>query len=165
MRAVIVGLLLAASHVAAFAPGFPRLTPTRTWRRHLPSRADESEPLTVTHLLKVRVPTQPRLSEHLGPAFGFQQLPFSPHAQDLEFLGPCRFVVVGPGAILEAVGAFDSLRCNDAGLATVSNDDNSFECHIRLSEVRGAQFAKKETEARTMHIVRLLGEGGLPLCD
>lgn len=28
--------------------------------------------------------------------------------EDLEFLGPCRFVVVGPGAILEGIGAFES---------------------------------------------------------
>ena len=40
---------------------------------------------------------------------------------DLEFIGPCRFVVVGNGAILEAIGAFESLRMNaEKGLATVS---------------------------------------------
>jgi len=30
--------------------------------------------------------------------------------RDLEFLGPCRFVVQGQGAILEAVGSFDDMR-------------------------------------------------------
>ena len=71
--------------------------------------------------------------------------------------GPCRFVVPGQGAILEAVGAFDSLRESKPGLATVSNDDNSFECHIRLEKVKTAQFARKETaDGRTLHVVRLL---------
>ena len=77
--------------------------------------------------------------------------------QDLEFLGPCRFVVVGPGAILEGVGAFENLRTKD-GLATVSNDDNSFECHIRLAHVKRAQFAKKTTGEKQLHIIRLIGE-------
>jgi len=77
----------------------------------------------------------------------------------------CRFVVVGPGAILEAVGGFESLRKDDAkGLATVSNDDNSFECHIRLAEVAAAQFATKDSPAgRKMHIVRLLSAERKPL--
>ena len=38
---------------------------------------------------------------------------------DLEFLGPCRFIVSGKGAILEAVGAFEGLRESKKGLATV----------------------------------------------
>ena len=78
--------------------------------------------------------------------------------KDLELLGPCRFVVVGPGAILEAVGAFEELRVNDKGLATVSNDDKSFECHVRLGEVKSAVFAKKESGAKTLHIIRLLND-------
>jgi len=83
---------------------------------------------------------------------------------DLEFLGPCRFIVSGKGAILEAVGAFEGLRESKKGLATVSNDDNSFECHIRLNEVRSAQFATKDTpDGRTLRIVRLLGEERAPL--
>ena len=55
---------------------------------------------------------------------------------------------------------FEGLRESKPGLATVSNDDNTFECHIRLAEVRGAQFATKESGERTLHIVRLLGEDG-----
>ena len=82
--------------------------------------------------------------------------------KDLEFLGPCRFVVVGPGSILEATGAFDNLRQKE-GLATVSNDDNSFECHIRLAQVKSAQFATKDSGERVLHIVRLLGEDGKSL--
>ena len=101
--------------------------------------------------------------------------------RDLEFLGPCRMVVVGPGAILEAVGAFDSLRTSK-GLATVSNgvfhklptfhnplllivpqtpaDDNSFECHVRLDKVRSAEFATKASEGKNklLHIIRLKDE-------
>ena len=84
--------------------------------------------------------------------------------RDLEHLGPCRFVVSGRGAILEAIGVFEGLRESKAGLVTVSNDDNSFECHVRLDEVKSAQFAKKEAATgRLMHIVRLLGEDKTPL--
>lgn len=83
---------------------------------------------------------------------------------DLEFLGPCRFVVQGSGAILEAVGAFEGMREDEnKGIITVSNDDNSFECHLRVGEVRAAAFAKKEAGPRgTLHIIRLLGEENKP---
>ena len=46
-----------------------------------------------------------------------------------------RFVVQGPGAILEAVGSFENLRIKEipgkGPLATVSDEDNAFECHVR----------------------------------
>lgn len=84
--------------------------------------------------------------------------------RDLEFLGPCRFVVAGRGAILEAIGVFEGMREGKPGLATVSNDDNTFECHIKLNEIRGAQFATKEAASgKTLHIVRLLGDDGASL--
>ena len=79
--------------------------------------------------------------------------------KDLEFLGPCRFVVQGPGAILEAVGAFENLRVSETAkgtLATVSIGD-SFECHVRMSEVRSAAFvAKQSPTGKDLYIVRLL---------
>ena len=56
---------------------------------------------------------------------------------------------------VEAVGAFEDLRTNDKGLATVSTD-TGFECHIRLAEVTGATFVSKESADKTLHIVRLL---------
>lgn len=77
--------------------------------------------------------------------------------EDLEFLGPCRFVVMGNGAILEAIGAFEDLRlAPEKGLATVSTD-TGFECHIKLAEVKSAAFATKESGDKTLHIVRLRG--------
>lgn len=83
--------------------------------------------------------------------------------EDLEFLGPCRFVVIGPGAILEAIGEFTDLRTDDAkGLATVSTA-TGFECHIRLAEVKKAAFATKESGDKTLHITRLLGDDGKSL--
>ena len=45
----------------------------------------------------------------------------------------------------------------------VSNDDNTFECHVKLSQVRSAQFAVKETPDKTMRIVRLLDADGSSL--
>ena len=81
---------------------------------------------------------------------------------DLEYLGPCRFVVVGPGAILEAVGAFEELRKNDKGLATVSTD-TGFECHIRLAEIKKAAFATKDSGGKTLHIIRLMSGESKPL--
>ena len=90
-------------------------------------------------------------------------LTVSRFVKDLEFLGPCRFVVSGPGAILEAVGCFESYREMKPGLATVSTDDNSFECHLRLDQIKGAQFATKEKEDSMLHIVRLLDGERKPL--
>ena len=63
---------------------------------------------------------------------------------------------------MEGVGAFDNFREKE-GLATVSNDDNSFECHIRLAQVKSAQFAKKDTGEKVLHIIRLLGAEEKPL--
>jgi len=83
---------------------------------------------------------------------------------DLEFLGPVRFVVVGPGAILEAIGTFENLRTKETPkglLATVSNEDNSFECHVRCNEISTAQFVCKDNaESKPMYITRLLSEKG-----
>merc|ERR1712070_1295044 len=59
-------------------------------------------------------------------------------------------------------GVFENLRTKD-GLATVSTDDNAFECHIRTGLVRKAQFARKETPDKVLRIVRLLGEDGKSL--
>lgn len=78
---------------------------------------------------------------------------------DLEFLGPCRFVVQGNGAILEAVGAFDDLRVSNTPngmLATVSVEKD-FECHIKTWQVKAATFVTKEgAEGKQLYIVRLL---------
>ena len=62
----------------------------------------------------------------------------------------------------EATGCFENLRTKNS-LTTVSNDDNSFECHVRLDQVRSAQFATKDSGDRTLHIVRLKGEDGTAL--
>lgn len=79
---------------------------------------------------------------------------------DLEFLGPCRFIVQGSGAILEAVGAFDDMRMSEtlkgSSLATVSVDD-TFECHINLDKVQAAAFVTKAgANGKQLYIVRLL---------
>lgn len=78
--------------------------------------------------------------------------------EDLELLGDVRLVVVGSGAILETVGSFERLRVNDKQLATVSSSDNSFECHIKLAEVRKAAFVIKDGKEKTLHIIRLLAD-------
>ena len=57
---------------------------------------------------------------------------------------------------VEAVGAFEDLRSNGQGLATVSTD-TGFECHIRLAQVKRAAFVTKDSGNKTLHIVRLLG--------
>jgi hypothetical protein len=62
----------------------PSQAPTMRLQRHHP-RSPTPEMVTVSHFLK-----------------------------DLEFLGPCRFVVQGNGAILEAIGAFECKRRRDS---------------------------------------------------
>lgn len=49
-------------------------------------------------------------------------------------------------------------------LATVSNSDNSFECHIKLNEVKRAVFAMKENaKGKKLYIIRLLGDSDATL--
>ena len=64
---------------------------------------------------------------------------------DLQFLGPARFVVQ---------------ETPKGALATVSLDDEGFECHIRCERVREAAFVEKESADGTLYIVRLLGDQG-----
>lgn len=60
-------------------------------------------------------------------------------------LSPCRFVVVGNGAILESVGDWCPVRYNTnttrGTVATISNTDKSFEAHFVLSKLSEARFA------------------------
>ena len=52
---------------------------------------------------------------------------------------------------------------NGAFLATVSSDDNSFECHLRLNQLASAQFVCKPVDERSLHIIRLLSNEGKSL--
>ena len=45
----------------------------------------------------------------------------------------------------------------------VSNDDNTFECHVKLADVKSAAFAVKESSNRTMHIIRLRNAQSQPI--
>ncbi len=84
--------------------------------------------------------------------------------KDLELLGPCRFVVSNEYAILEAVGVFERYRTNDKMLATVSNDNNSFECHLRLQDIAGAEFVTKDRPGGSaLNIIRLQDKKGKSL--
>jgi len=132
-RSPVIVALLALAQTASSLV-IPALSPSRASGRARQARACADAPLTVEHFLR-----------------------------DLEFLGPCRFVVVGPGAILEAVGAFEDMRVDEAkGLATVSTE-TGFECHVRLSQVEKATFVAKESADKTLHIVRLIGSEGKSL--
>ena len=115
-----------------------------------------------TSALLVGAPARPTAPARARPTIACEPVTVEHFIGDLEYLGPCRFVVMGPGAILEAVGAFEDLRRNDKGLATVSTD-TGFECHIKLAEVKRAAFATKESGDKTLHIIRLLGGEGQPL--
>lgn len=81
--------------------------------------------------------------------------------KDMQLLEPLRFVVQGKGAILEAVGTIGDLGSKKEGVLTFSNDDKSFECHLKLAELREAEFVKKESpNGQMLHIIRILGDGG-----
>jgi hypothetical protein len=78
-------------------------------------------------------------------------------------LGAVRFVVVGSGAILEAVGSFDNLRYADTPkgrLATVSLEEPCFECHIKLAEVKSIKNVVVEKFGKQLRITRFLGADG-----
>ena len=85
---------------------------------------------------------------------------------DAAKLGAVRFVVVGSGAILEAVGSFSNLRyatTPKGRLATVSTDIPCFECHIRLAEVMEIKNVVVEKFGKVLRITRFLGADGATL--
>jgi len=85
---------------------------------------------------------------------------------DCASLGAVRFVVVGQGAILEAVGSFSNLRYADSPkgkLATVSTDEPCFECHIRLREVKSIANVKINKFNKQLCVTRFLSEDGTTL--
>eukprot|EP01041_Mallomonas_annulata_P007507 gene7507-15361_t len=79
---------------------------------------------------------------------------------DCQSLGAVRFVVVGPGAILETVGSFDNLRFSESPkgkLATLSTDLPCFECHIRVNEVKEVRHISIKKFERDLKIIRFIG--------
>lgn len=83
------------------------------------------------------------------------------YLSDCGGLGVVRFVVVGPGAILETIGSFDNLRYADTvkgRLATVSSESPNFECHIRLNEVKEVKNVIVEKFDKKLRITRFIGE-------
>lgn len=77
-----------------------------------------------------------------------------------------RFIVVGDGAILESVSQFSSIKYTDTPtrgvLATISNDDKSFECHLVLNKLKQAKIAKSKARNGDFDVyaVRFLEDGG-----
>ena len=82
---------------------------------------------------------------------------------DSQKLGFVRFVVVGSGAILEAVGTFDNLSVSQSTqgkLATVSLQDPCFECHIRLDEVKQVQNLSGEKFGKLRRVTKFKDGSG-----
>ena len=70
-------------------------------------------------------------------------------------VGRVRFVVIGAGSILEAVGSFSNLRYSQTPrgkLATISTDE-AFECHFKIDAIASVKHAKGDTVPiyRTSH--------------
>ncbi len=80
--------------------------------------------------------------KHIRGYFPRLQLTKEDYLTELSTIGSVRFVVVGPGAILETVGSFSNLRYSKTPkgkLATVSTNEPCFECHLRLDEINIAK--------------------------
>ena len=45
-------------------------------------------------------------------------------------------------------------------MATLANEDQSFEYHIQLEQIGKISFVEKETPNKTLRIVRLLNDSG-----
>jgi hypothetical protein len=56
--------------------------------------------------------------------------------QDMKAVGAVRFVVVGPGAILEAVGSFDNLRYSSSLKGTLATVSTGTDTHISKYLIR-----------------------------
>ena len=84
--------------------------------------------------------------------------------KDAESIGNVRFVVVGEGSILEAVGSFQNLRYADTAtrgkLATVSGEDPCFECHLNVDKVIEVHNKLVNKNGKILRVTRFLdGEG------
>lgn len=84
---------------------------------------------------------------------------------DCEGWGPCRFVVQGEGAILEAMGAIDDIRYSEnpktgAILITLSRENlyPGFECHLRCEEISKVTHSVVSKFEKTLRVTRFLGE-------
>jgi hypothetical protein len=98
--------------------------------------------------------------KHIRGYFPRLQLTKEDYLTELSTIGSVRFVVVGPGAILETVGSFSNLRYSKTPkgkLATVSTNEPCFECHLRLDEINIAKQVIVEKQGRTLRIIRFNG--------
>ncbi len=84
---------------------------------------------------------------------------------DCEGWGPCRFVVQGEGAILEAMGAIDDIRPSEnpktgAMLITLSRENlyPGFECHLRCEEISKVTLSVVSKFEKTLRVTRFLGD-------
>ncbi|KAG5175022.1 hypothetical protein JKP88DRAFT_229445 [Tribonema minus] len=87
------------------------------------------------------------------------------YLKDCELLGPVRFVSMNDGAILEAVGSFENLRFNDlekGTYATLSGDDEGFECHLNIDRVNGITMLTKPAKdaSHDLYITRFVDAEG-----
>ena len=62
--------------------------------------------------------------------------------------------------ITECVCRFIFGTASGANMVTFANEDQSFEFHVQLEQVRQIAFVEKETPKKTLRIVRLVNTDG-----
>lgn len=88
---------------------------------------------------------------------------------------PFRIVVIGNGAILETTSPLGPIKKTSISpktgekLVTLASDDQSFEFHVKVDQVKKIVFAetKKATDTgeKILRICRLLNEAGGSICS
>lgn len=79
---------------------------------------------------------------------------------------PFRIVVIGNGAILETTSPLGPTLAvaqspkTGKNLLTLASQDKSFEFHLQLADVAKIMLLEKETPAKTMRLIRILGGVG-----
>jgi len=101
-----------------------------------------------------------QLTSRIITSFNNVNFTLNDYLLDSEQLGTIRFVVVGSGAILEAVGSYSNLRYSESmkgKLATLSWDKPyPFECHLRINEIKSIKHIEVEKFGNILYIARYL---------
>lgn len=117
--------------------------------------------------LSAEADSSPRMGEMTPPEKRVYELLTDMHDSNYSF----RLVVVGKGAILETTASLGPVvkvtqaPSTGANMMTMASEDQSFEFHVRLSEVSKMVLTSKETPIKTLRLARLLNTSGDSMCS
>jgi hypothetical protein len=146
----LASLWISSLHGFAVQPNHHLRTPTTTCR----------------HAEGTTSSSSPRMGELTPPEQRVYDLLIEIHESPYSF----RVVVVGAGAILETTAKLGPVLkvtqqpSTGSNLMTLASEDQSFEFHVRLSQVSKMVLTSRETPQKTLRLLRLLNASGDSMC-